>query len=211
MNILKNLFNSKSKSDDFTQWSDLGAIIDSFEIQYLHPDHHSYPAWPGGERWLNLLKTKWNTEIIFSDGLFKIGSQNNYEIYLETNEDVEDFSSSWQANVVYNVGSLIPKVTDLKNRLSENKYLTVQVQIDGAPDEWSLTNADGNIGIMLGLENRDLEHIKFPFTPINIKLMRPQEIQYALNNGIEGRNLLASLYAKQGGQTQSNLERESVI
>jgi hypothetical protein len=211
MNIFKNLFNSKSNSDNFSQWSDLGTITDGFEIQYLHPDHHTYPAWPGGDRRLNLLKTKWNTEIIFSDGLSKIGSQNNYEVYLETNEDVEDFSSSWQANVVYEIGRLIPKVTDLKNRFSKNKYLTVQVQIDGAPDEWSLMSADGNIGILLGLENPNLENLNFPFIPINIKLMRPQEIQYVIKNGAEGRNLLASLYSKQGGQTLSYLDRVSVL
>ncbi len=211
MSILKNLFNSKSNSGNLSKWSDFGTVTDGFEIQYLHPDHHFYPAWPDGDRRLNLLKTKWDTKIIFSEGLSKIGSQNNYEIYLETNEGIEDFGCSWQANVVYEIGRLIPKVTDLYTRFSKNKYLSVQVQIDGAPEEWSLINTNGNIGILLGLENPKLENIKFAFNPINIKLMRPQELQYAINNGSEGRNLIASLYLKQGGQTLSFLDRVSVI
>ena len=58
MSLFKKLFTQKRTSagtDSLTLWTDLGCIIDSFEIQYLHPDHHMYPAWAGGERHLKLL------------------------------------------------------------------------------------------------------------------------------------------------------------
>lgn len=210
MSFFKNLFKPNSAST-VASWSDFGIITDSFEIKYLHPDHVTYPSWPGGDRYLSLLKTNWNTQIVFTQGLSSVNSQSEYEVYLETPDNVEAFSSSWQSNLVYEMGRLMPKVPDIKERLLKYQYLSVQIQIDGAPDEWSISDPNGNIGIFVGLENSHIKNVRFKFIPINIKLMRPTELQYAIENGNEGRNLLASLYSKQGGQTLSFLDRLNVI
>lgn len=194
-----------------SKWPEIGTLKESFELEYLNPYHHNYPAWPGGERWLSLVKSDLNTEIIFTDGLFLADSQHPFELYLETDDEVEDLGSSWQASLVYEVGRMLPTMKDLASLLPKYKYITIQLSIDGAPDEWSLDHPDGNIGVFAGLENPALESTEFPFIPLNVKLMRPQEMQYVLDNGSEGRLLIRSLYAKQGNETISNLERESVI
>lgn len=192
-------------------WSNFGTITESFEIEYMNPYHHGYPAWPGGERHLKLLKTNWGTELIFTEGLASADRSPASELYLETNEEVDPFDSSWQANLVYEAGRIIPNVTDLHKRFAENTCLTLQVAMDGAPDEWSLDHADGNIGLFLGLVSEQLASATFPFVPVNIKLMRPDELNYVLKNGAEARIRLAALYAQQGGKTLSFMGRASVV
>ncbi len=185
-------------------------LITEFEIAYLSPIHHDYPAWPGGERWLQLYETAQGTQIVFTKGLSD-GEENNYEVFLETDDLIspEDFGSSWQANLVYETGKVLPRVNNLGDRIKTNKFLTLQIDIDGAPEEWSLESPDGNIGLFLSIPT--LDSSDFDFIPLNIKLMRPKELLYAVQNDNEGRKELAELYARQGKLKISNLERDSVI
>ena len=187
-------------------------LISEFEIQYLSPIHHGYPAWPGGERWLQLYQLDPDTQIVLTKGL-RDGITHLFEVYLQTDDQIstESFSNSWQANLIYEIGKIIPNVQDLSSRLEKNGYLTVQIEMDGAPPEWSLQDRNGNIGLFIGLQNLSVnEHVK-PSVPLNIKLMRPKELQYSIENGFEGRMKLAELYGRQGKLTISNLERLSVI
>lgn len=188
-------------------------LLSEFEIQHLSPLHPVYPLWPGGERWLQLYETSWHTQIVFSKGL-NDGVSRIFEIYLETDDfiDVEDFSSSWQANLVYELGKIIPNVHDLAEKLKKYQYLTVQIEMEGAPPEWSLDDSDGNIGLFLGLPNPHLEDFaNKQLIPLNLKLMRPQELLYSIENGDEVRQQLSRLYLQQGNVTISNLERKSIV
>jgi hypothetical protein len=187
-------------------------LVSEFEIQYLSPIHHAYPAWPGGERWLQLYQTDANTQIVITKGLSN-GEEHLYEIYLETDEEIspEDFSNSWQANLVYEMGKIVPNVNDMSQRMEKNSYLSVQVDMDGAPPEWSLEDKNGNIGLFMGLQNPLIKDFANPSIPLNIKLMRPQELLYSIKNDYTGRLKLAELYLQQGNATISNLERESVL
>lgn len=187
-------------------------LLSEFEIQYLSPIHHGYPAWPGGGRWLQLYQPNSNSQIVSTKGLSD-GNKHPYEIYLETDDliDVDSFSSSWQANLVYELGKIVPNVPDLAERMEKNTFLTVQVHMDGAPPEWSLDDPNGNIGLFMGLQNPLAKEIIQPSIPLNIKLMRPAELLYAIQNGYEGRIKLAELFMQQGNATKSNLTRESVV
>ncbi len=185
-------------------------LLTEFEIQYLSPIHAYYPTWPGEERWLQLYETNEGTQIVLTKGLSD-GDEYLYEIYLESNDIItpEDFSNSWQANLVYEAGRIVPQVPDFKDRLAINTYLSLQVEMEGAPEEWSLNSLDGNIGLFIGLSSEAFKGSNF--RPLNIKLMRPAELLYAVENDNAGRLKLAELYVKQGNSTISNLERESVI
>lgn len=187
-------------------------LLSEFEIQYLSPIHHGYPAWPGGERWLQLYQPNENSQIVVTKGLSD-GGNHPFEIYLESDDftDAENFSSSWQANLVYELGKIVPNVPDLVQRMEKNSYLTIQVDMDGAPPEWSFDDPNGNIGLFMGLQNPLVNEIVQPSIPLNIKLMRPAELSYGIQNGYEGRLKLAQLYMQQGNATISNLERESVV
>lgn len=212
MSFLDRLFNKGDKFPDQPGWQDLGTIADEFEIAHLHPLHHNYPSWKGGTRWLKLLRTNWGNEIVFTQGLASTQEKNGHEIYLETSEPIASFSDSWQANLVYEVGKIIPNVADLDARLTKFKYLSLQINIEGAPRDWSLEHPNGNIGLLLGLPNSRLASFRPAyFTPVNIKLLRPAEMLYIINNGAEGRNKVAELIAAQGDVAVSSLDRPSVV
>jgi len=187
-------------------------LLQEFQIEYLSPVHHGYPTWPGGERWLQLYNTAENLQVVVTKGLSN-GKNHPYEIYLETDDtiDPDDFSSSWQANLVYELGKIVPNVPNLAERMEKNSYLTVQVDMDGAPPEWSLNDEKGNIGLFMGLGNSQVNEFIKPSIPLNIKLMRPRELLYSIQNDHAGRLKLAELYVQQGNATISNLERESVL
>jgi hypothetical protein len=211
MGFLGKLFGRSDNKNKQTAWEDLGVIADEFEIQHLHPDHHNYPQWKGGERWLRLLKTNWGTHIVFTEGLSS-NENKGYELYLESTDEIETFSSSWQANLIYEMGKIIPNVNDLGTRLQNSKFLSVQVSIDGAPEEWSLDHPNGNIGILLGLHSEHLSNFQPPyFTPLNVKLLRPAEMQYIINNGAEGRIHVANILTRQGNATSSSMDRSAVV
>jgi hypothetical protein len=210
MSILKNIFGKKDDNKN-KSWEDFGKIAEGFEIPYLHPNHHGYPAWAGGDRYLKLLNTNWNTQIVFTQGLSSADGSSPFEIYLETIDDTDPFSSSWQANLVYEMGKILPNVKDMTQRMDKYKYLSVQIIMEGAPGDWSIASNDGNIGLFLGLPNTNLSDFRPGFTPLNIKLMRPSELQYVIDNGAEGRLKLGELYLKQGDATLSYMDRQPIL
>ncbi|MFT3946383.1 MAG: hypothetical protein QM763_05350 [Agriterribacter sp.] len=185
-------------------------LLTEFEIQYLSPIHAYYPTWPGKERLLQLYDTGRETQVVLTKGLSD-GDEYLYEIYLESNDIIapEDFSNSWQANLVYEAGRIVPQVPDFKDRLALNIYLSLQVEMEGAPEEWSLNSQDGNIGLFIGLPSATFK--ESTFKPLNIKLMRPEELLFSIENDKPGRLKLAELYIQQGNPTISNLERASVV
>lgn len=187
-------------------------LITEFEINNLNPNHYGYPEWPGGYRWLQLYDLDSGLQLVVTKGLSD-NHLSRYEIYLETDEllNCNNFSSSWQANLVYEAGKIIPNVPNLEERLNKNKYLCLQIQIDGAPPEWSINDSNGNIGLFAGLENDNLSDFNQAFIPLNIKLMRPEELMYCIQHDRIGRNHLAELYKEQENSTVSNLYRKSVI
>ncbi|TAD85933.1 MAG: hypothetical protein EAY75_09910 [Bacteroidetes bacterium] len=187
-------------------------LLTEFEIQHLNPVHHGYPAWPGGERWLQLYQTDASTQVVVTKGLSD-GSGQPYEVYLETDDLISQptFSSSWQANLIYELGKIIPNVMDFAERIEKSTFLSVQIQIDGAPQDWSLDDENGNIGLFIGLQKPLQMNLPEYSLPLNVKLMRPKELLYSIENGSAGRLELAERYLEQGIVTVSNSQRKSVI
>ena len=179
-------------------------ILEKIEINYLNPYHHGYPDWYNTKRIIELKKIK-ESYIIQTNGLHK-----NFDIYLETLEEINSFSNSWQANLIYTTGKVIPNIIDITNKIRMYEYLVIQLDIDGAPEEWSLNDKNGNIGIFLGLKRISKGIQNYPFELINIKLMRPLELNFAIKNKKKGRLLLAKKYKEQGLATISGLDRKTV-
>ncbi|RPD39477.1 hypothetical protein [Chitinophaga barathri] len=186
-------------------------LLSKFEIEGLSPLHHGYPAWPGGGPWLHLYRSGASWTVLTS-GLSD-GNEYPYELFLDSADEIEpdDFGSSWQANLIYETGRIIPNVPGLKERLEENKFLTLQVHMDGAPDEWSLPHEDGNIGLFLTPDDSSVSALLPNGKALNVKLMRPEELVFCLENGMEGRLQLAGHYKAQGGALTSGMDRESVV
>lgn len=192
------------------EWLKLGEVLETHKLPEVNPFDPDYPSWGTEERSLNFLKTKGDTFAVFTDGYAVEG--NNVEFYIESSDPIEDFDSSWQKNLVYETGRNIVYLDDLDEVLEETEFLVLQLDMDGAPGEWSLDNPNGNIGLFIGLDNKEDYARDFhpEFKALNIKLMRPAELQYAIDKGIEGRRELAELYIKQGNSTYSSMGRSSV-
>ncbi|MBX2925558.1 MAG: hypothetical protein KF746_25395 [Chitinophagaceae bacterium] len=77
--------------------------------------------------------------------------------------------------------------------------------MEGGPEEWSLNSPDGNTGLFMGLSSEAFKGSTF--SPLNIILMRPDELLYAIEKEKAGRMELAALYVQQGKSTISNLEK----
>jgi hypothetical protein len=187
-------------------------LISRFEIDPLNPVHNNYPLWPAEKRVLKLYRTDGGTFVVITKGLAeKVACP--YEVYLETDEEMsaQDFSSSWQTNLVYETGKIIPRVQNFREKIEAHRYLSLQIDMEGAPDEWSLQHENGNIGLFIGMDNPSITELTGEAVPLNIKLMRPQELLFSIEHGEQGRHQLAELYHKQRNATLSSLERISVI
>ena len=181
--------------------------LESIELPLDNIFDPDYPDWGADDRGFKLYSTEKNTKVIMTYGFNN--EYSNFEMYIESSDSVEDLAQSWQKNLLYEVCRTIPEIEDFEDLISELKYFVIQLHMDGAPEEWSLNNVNGNIGIFIGLENKGLqvEDLKI----INIKLMRPKELQYAIENSENGKNSLAKLYLEQKVGTDSSMKRKSVI
>jgi hypothetical protein len=195
------------------RWQPVGELMEEFEIRYLDPNHHAYPQW-AGDRYLQLWKTHWNTYMICTQGLFEENNAKSlgFELFLETEEKPAIFDESWQTNIVYELGKLLPKVTDLNQRFEIYKYLSAEIAMEGAPEEWSLEEHH-NIGVMLGIEHEEFQNrnIQFPFLALNAKLLRPAEVRMIKKLNMQGRQKLVDFYHQRGKATLSSLNRPSAV
>jgi hypothetical protein len=187
-------------------------LLSEFPIHNLTPAHQDYPDWPGGERWLQLYQSGASTQVVITKGLSD-GESSPFELYLQTDELIaaEQFRTSWQASLVYALGRIIPDVKQLPDWIGKYTYLTVQVQMDKAPKEWSKENKNGNVGVFIGLKNPAVNESFKSFTALNVKLMRPEELAYCIEHANEGRMKMAEWYGAQGKKTISNLQRPGVV
>ena len=189
------------------KWLEIGEIIESHQLPETNPFDPEYPSWGTDDRSINLLKSNWNTYIIFTDGYAY--DDNNVEFYIESSEEISDFDSSWQKNLVYETCRNMVYIDDLDAVLEETEFLILQLDMDGAPEEWSYEHPDGNIGLFIGLQNDKLPFGK-GIKALNIKLMRPLELKYTIENGVDGRKKLAELYKNEGMETLSSMTRKSI-
>ncbi|OQP58730.1 hypothetical protein [Niastella populi] len=195
------------------RWQPVGQLMEEFEIRYLDPNHHGYPQC-AGDRYLQLWKTHWNTYMVCTQGLFEENNATSlgFELYFETEEKPDPIDESWQANIVYELGKLLPKVTDLSQRFETYKYISVQIAMDGAPEDWSLNEHD-NIGLLLGIEHEEFQNrnLQFGFRPVNVKLLRPAEVRVIKLMNAHGRQRLVDFFRQRGKATLSSLNRPSAV
>lgn len=190
------------------KWEQFGQIVHQFKIEennLLDPD---YPDWGGVENKISVLDTG-KKYIFYTDGMAHENS--NVELYLETDENIFDFDLTWQKNLVYETARTISQIEDFDKFIEEYGYFLLQLQMDGAPEEWSLEHDGGNIGIFFGLPIKNsLKGFEPEFKAVNMKLMRPKELEFILKNN-DLKEDLAKLYNKSKDKNISNMTRKSVI
>lgn len=181
--------------------------IENFEVPLDNIFDPEYPDWGADDRGMKLYKSAKDSNVILTYGFNN--EYTKFEMYIESTDEVEDLPESWQKNLLYEVCRTIPEIEDFEELIDEIKYFVLQLHMEGAPEAWSLENPNGNIGIFIGMENKEIETGQFKI--INIKLMRPAELLLAIKNGEEGKLKLAELYAKETIPTNSSMQRKSVV
>lgn len=181
--------------------------IENFQIPLDNIFDPEYPDWGADDRGVKLYKTENKTNIIMTYGFNN--EYNKFEVYIESSDEVEDLPESWQKNLLYEVCRTIPEIEDFEESIDEFRYFVIQLHMEGAPEQWSLSSPNGNIGIFIGLENEKFKSEEFKI--VNIKLMRPKELEYAIVNGEKGKKELAELYAKENIPTDSSMRRKPVM
>lgn len=181
--------------------------LETFEIPLDNVFDEEYPDWGADNRGMILYNTENNTKLIMTYGFNN--EYNNFEMYIESSDGVEDLANSWQKNLLYEVCRTVPEIEEFEESIEELNCFVLQLHMEGAPKEWSLSHPNGNIGIFVGLKNKGMNSKDCKL--VSIKLMRPEELQYVLNNGENGKKHLAELYTKEKNSTDSNMSRKSVI
>jgi hypothetical protein len=205
-------------------WSGHGPVIDRLSLDPLSPFHTRHPAFPGGMRNFQLID-RGATRLVTTDGLSdavagdeRFADRNGFELelYIETDEALTTLENTWTGGVLLELATLAINHGRLANTVERERYVTVQLKMDGVPEEWSLAHEDGNVGMFLGLEQTSMPGrvvlSKTHFAPVSAKLMRPAELQYAIDGKSRARADLAARYARQTGKGQlSNIARASVV
>ncbi len=206
-------------------WLKFGKIVSDEKLLPFSQPGIFHPAWPGDERRFLLLHTHQKTSLAFTDGLSDLSESDvcyenknglEIELFLETIEHLEDIKSGWVLALLLEVSRVAVNHGFLKEEIDQREFMTVQLNMDGAPAEWSLQHPDGNVGVFLSIARpgmpNEIKLQKTSFSPICVKLMRPAELQYAINHGPAGREKLAELYSRPVGLGHiSSLTRPSVI
>lgn len=193
------------KMEEFMKY--IRNLVEDFQIPLDNIFDPEYPDWGADDRGVTLYETIENTNLISTYGFNN--EYDNFEVYIESSDSVEDLAQCWQKNLLYEVCRTIPEIEDFAQVIEEVKYFVIQLHMEGAPDEWSLDHENGNIGIFIGMENK--EYLSDDYKIINIKLMRPQELKLAIQKGSKGKEELAKLYYKEKIPTDSSMSRKSVI
>lgn len=206
-------------------WLKFGRIVSEEKLLPFSQPGIFHPAWPGDERRFLLVHTHQETSLAFTDGLSDLSDSDvryenknglEIELFLETSERLEDIKSGWALALLLQVSRVAVNHGLLKEEITQRKFMTVQLDMDGAPPEWSLQHPDGNVGVFLSVARPGMQDEiklqKTSFSPICVKLMRPAELRYALDHGAVGREKLAELYSTPAGLGHiSSLTRPSVI
>jgi len=192
--------------------------------------HLINPAFMGGPRWPSLRRAfitvrRPLTTIVATEGMSDPfndpdpnppnGSHNGFgmEFYVESPGNLVNTKSSWQFDLVYQISLQAAHRGNLRSLLKNYGYLTTELYDVRVPQEFQ--NAEGRTGVFIGLRSDtvpsqaalSLETIDV----VNLKLLTRKELEYAAQNGKEGRDRLAELFMQQGNPTYSDLRRTSVV
>ena len=185
------------------------------------------PAFQGGAMWpalrqaFNIIRRD-NSTIIISNGLsdpFDDYEEKNsgfeIEVMAETKQKIEDdISSSWLAKLVYRVSQEVAHNNQIKDFVEQYNVVTMEFfASDFGLEDYE--NEYGMIGVMFGIEHPErVKYYNFPGAKIlimTVKILTPDELDYAVEHRAEGRNKLHKLFKDTKQYHFNDLNRKSVL
>jgi len=184
------------------------------------------PSFMGGPEWPDL-RQAWrvirngNRTIVMSDGLadpFSDEPEPNAGFELEVLAETEDpmpeaVQSTWLFNLVYQISQQCADhggIREIIDRLG-----VVSMELPEAGSLQPAANADGAVGVLLGLPSPDFPtEFAVPVGTVRIvtaKVLWPSELDYVVAEGKAGREELARRFAADGSRHRSSLLRQPVV
>lgn len=99
----------------------LKKIINKIEVPLDNVFDMEYPDWGADDRGFLQYKTIKNTNLITTYGFNN--EFTNFELYIESEDEIEDFEQSWQKNLLYEVCRTIPEIEDFEELIEETNFL----------------------------------------------------------------------------------------
>lgn len=208
-------------------WTNMGEVSPDVISHLINPAFTGGPRWPSLRQAFITLKLPNGNIVIASDGLSDpfdnaaYATENGFEVefYVETDEpiinDIKDVSSiknSWQFSLVYQMSQTAADNGQLKSVLDKYTYVSTELYDVTVPLEYK--NSEGRVGVLLGIPSETVgSKIVLPLSKtkvVSVVLLTLKELEYAVNNGADGRKDLANKLIQTSGAT-SSLKRSSLI
>jgi len=210
-----------------TYWKNIGAIDEDVIAHMVSPEFMGAPAWPTTRQAYKIIRTD-TTLIITSDGLsdpFTDCAEHEIkmngfggEVFIETADLVDasfdEITKSWYYEAIEMWARNVAHYGGINMRLEKYGVMSMELPIQSAPDDWKTET--GNVGFLVNckMKQREYEITEAPLSTIKvISLMaiRPDELNFVIEGGQDGRDSLVSSLEKNGFIHLSGFERPSVL
>ncbi|MCE9563281.1 MAG: hypothetical protein K8U57_14655 [Planctomycetes bacterium] len=195
--------------------------VDPFVLTHLiNPAFMGGPKWPNLRQAMRVIRNGSHT-IIVSDGLADPFDENpepnvgfGLEVLLETSDAIEgSVQNDWPFWIAYDVAQQFASHGGVRELIDELGMVSMELKARFGPSE--LTTPAGRIGLLFGVPGPNLQtEWTFPagaVKVVTIKVLHPQELTVAVDEGEAGRKRLAKLFAKDRTHHISSASRLSVI
>lgn len=205
-------------------WGQVGRLYPDVLTHLINPSFSGGPMWPSFRQAFCRVDAE-STVILASDGLsdpYDDGDGNDQgfqlECYVETEDldqaqRIEEMKDTWAFRLLYEVSQNMAAHGNVRPIIEKYGILSMELYELGLPEEWE--DEEGRSGILLGIDSPTITtHLSLPAGDvrlISIKLLTRRELDYAVQNGTNGRLQLAELFKQQGSYHRSTLHRNSVV
>ncbi len=210
-----------------TFWKSIGELYSDVISNLINPTFRGGPKWPSLRQAHIGIKTNTHT-IIATDGLsdpyddFDSNEDNQkynglgLELYTITPNEYHDIPSiidSWEFKLLQQISSTAVSNPNLIGTLNKYRYISLTVDGNGLPE--SFIDQNGACCALLGLENhivpKDLELSIENILMVNVILLKPEELEYIMENGAKGRIEVAEKLLEETNYNILQNDRTSVI
>ena len=206
-------------------WNSVGTMDNDVIAYMVSPQFMGKPAWPTTRQAFRVVRTP-STVLLASDGLSDLFVDTTMddpgfecEVYIETPQlvgaDFQAVSQSWAFELIENFAANIAHAGGINRQLEDYGVLSMELPApQGMPPEW--VNANDYVGALINLPapgrapTVDLGQGAV-ITMIPLTLITPAETQYVVDNGAQGRAMLAEKLTAAGIGAASDLTRASLV
>jgi len=204
-------------------WQKVGKVEPEVITHLVNPALMGAPRWPDMRQAYTVIREPNGNSIIATDGISDPFSdshphknnKNGYEIeiYLETQENLQLPQHSWQFTLLYQTAQNVVNNGGTKELLDEIDYISLDLSAIPVPKEY--LNQEGKAGVILGIPSKLIpDTIQLPLSEVSlvsITLLTPNELEFIMQHGEEGRNKIAQLIIEKYDGPVTSTTRTSVI